>query len=81
MRALVNRWKEGKGCSWCGFKGRHYQLHLDHIDPTTKVNMRHRAYEPGWSKIRIKAEVRKCQLLCANCHAEKTFSNNDHLPN
>lgn len=80
IRGLVNRWKERKGCLWCGFKGRHYQLHLDHIEPGSKKNKGNsRAYEPSWSLKRVKQEIRKCQILCANCHAHKTFSNSDHL--
>ena len=80
IRKLINRWKEKLGCSWCKFKGRHYQLHLDHIDPFSKLKTGNsRAYEPSWSIKRIKQELKKCQILCANCHAEKTFNNKDHL--
>lgn len=81
MRALVNRWKVMKGCSECGFKGHHFQLDLDHTDPYTKENKgNHRAYEPSWSKAKIKNELRKCVILCANCHRLKTYTNGDHLP-
>lgn len=80
IRKIVNRWKEIKGCSWCGFKGKHFQLDLDHIDKTTKANKGNsRAFEPSWSKVRVKVELAKCQVLCKNCHALKTFSNEDHL--
>lgn len=81
MRKLVNRWKCMKGCSECGFKGHHFQLDLDHVDPTTKTNNNnHRAYEPSWSKERIKKELSLCVILCANCHRLKTYKNGDHLP-
>lgn len=80
MRQLVNRWKEMKGCSSCGFKGHHFQLDLDHINSSSKKNEGNsRAYEPSWSKARIKEELAKCQILCANCHRLKTFLNSDHL--
>lgn len=79
MRSIVNSWKEERGCSWCGFMGKHYQLDLDHIDPTTKYGQNHRAYEPNWKWERIKKELDKCQILCANCHREKTFRDSDHL--
>lgn len=79
MRSLVNRWKEIKGCSCCGFKGKHFQLDLDHVDPSTKYAQNHRAYEPNWKKERIKEELAKCVILCANCHRMKTFTNGDHL--
>lgn len=80
MRRVVNRWKCMKGCSVCGFKGHHFQLDLDHVDPTTKNNKgNHRSYEPGWNKDKIKEELSKCVILCANCHRLKTFMNSDHL--
>lgn len=82
MRALVNRWKTIKGCSQCGFKGHHFQLDLDHIDPETKRNKgtgNHRSYEPSWNKERIKEELSKCVILCANCHRLKTYLSKDHL--
>ena len=79
VRSVVNRWKEMKGCSACGFKGKHYQLDLDHVDPSTKYGQNHRAYEPNWRMERIKQELAKCVILCANCHREKTFRNSDHL--
>lgn len=79
MRNLVNRWKCMKGCSECGFKGHHFQLDLDHVDPSSKYAQNHRAYEPNWKKERIKKELAKCVILCANCHRLKTFMNNEHV--
>lgn len=79
IRRVVNRWKEWKGCSACGFKGKHYQLDLDHVDPKTKYAQNHRAYEPNWRLPRVQEELSKCVILCANCHREKTFKNSDHL--
>lgn len=80
VRRVVNRWKEIKGCSVCGFHGKHYQLDLDHVDPKTKTGKQnHRAYEPNWKMSRVKEELSKCVILCANCHREKTFRNSDHL--
>ena len=79
MRKLVNRWKVMKGCSACGFKGKHFQLDLDHVDPSTKYGQNRRAYEPNWKLERIKKELAKCVILCANCHRLKTFMNNDHI--
>lgn len=79
VRNTVNSWKESEGCSACGFMGKHYQLDLDHIDPSTKYGQNHRAYEPNWKIDRVWEEIAKCQILCANCHREKTFLNSDHL--
>lgn len=45
-------------------------LELDHIDPATKFT--HRIFSYSWAK--IEAELKKCQLLCAPCHFEKTLA-------
>jgi len=75
-RKLVGRWKLRKGCSSCDFKARHsFQLELDHIvwGVTKKYKGTDRAFEAHWSKERIKRELSKCQVLCKNCHALKTY--------
>ena len=43
-------------------------LELDHIDPEIKES--HRIF--SWSKKRFDAEIKKCQVLCRDCHKEKT---------
>ncbi len=70
-----------KGCSKCDFKAEHpFQLDLDHRDPSTKTNKTNsRAYEPSWNLKRIKEELSKCDVLCKNCHALKTYLNKDYL--
>lgn len=75
-RRLVGRWKMLKGCSHCDFKANHsFQLELDHIvwGVTKKYKGTDRAFEAYWSKGRIKKELSKCQVLCKNCHALKTY--------
>lgn len=67
---------EGKVCAKCESVER---LELDHIDPTIKK------YEPralwGMSEAnpnRI-AELAKCQILCHDCHKEKTKEDRKRL--
>ena len=70
---LVGRWKVLKGCCKCGYNKHQSALHLNHIDPTTKYKSGSaKAYDAGWSKDRIKEELVKCEVLCANCHAIET---------
>jgi hypothetical protein len=73
--SLVNRWKMTKGCKQCGYKKHPSALVLDHIDPMTKDrNKRNgRAYNPLWSKVRLKEELTKVQVLCACCHNIRTY--------
>ena len=74
---LMARWKTFKGCSICGYNKCSASLQLDHLDPSTKcstLKRQKRAYNPKWNKNRLKKELAKCQVLCANCHAERTFN-------
>lgn len=81
MRAIVDAYKMEKGCQICGFAEHPFALHLDHVDPYKKTNRGKagRAVEVSWSEVRIIEELWKCQVLCANCHAIKTYNNSDHL--
>ena len=68
----IDRVKRFKGCIKCGFKIP-AALQFHHVDPSTKEhnvsNMRRSSYIQ-WG--RIKKEMRKCIVLCANCHAVET---------
>ena len=80
MREYLNQKKLSSGCSICGYNKCAFALHFDHINPLTKDNKGNsRAVEVSWSKERIDKELTKCVILCANCHAEKTFQKQDYL--
>jgi hypothetical protein len=71
---LVKRWKLFKGCRNCNFKAVHScQLDIDHIIPKTWKKKDRQAINTSWSKKRLKQELSKCQVLCANCHRLKTY--------
>lgn len=50
------------------------RLQFDHIDPRTKLS--HCIWT--WGPERRAAELAKCQLLCEQCHIQKTIDNNEH---
>ena len=55
----------GGKCARCGATE---DLHIDHIDPSTKeFNVKERL---SWDA--VKEELRKCQALCGACHRDKT---------
>lgn len=60
----------GGKCSRCGYDRYPGALDLHHTDPEVKDHtiMRH-LMARAWDKIR--AELDKCVLLCANCHREE----------
>lgn len=55
----------GGKCTHCGSDER---LEFDHLDPTQKTS--HRIWT--WKEERIAKELEKCQLLCRQCHQNKT---------
>ena len=59
----------------CGYHKNFAALDFDHIDPTTKKRtISHLlAINQPWAWQAALRESRKCQVLCANCHREKTF--------
>ena len=60
------KYKGGK-CSYCGYNKCISALEFHHVDPKEKDP----TWRMGWSFDRIKIEIDKCVLLCANCHREE----------
>jgi hypothetical protein len=63
--------KEGRPCSDCDQIFEPEAMHWDHREGTQK---QHNVADLGrrWNKARVLAEVEKCDLVCANCHAART---------
>ena len=60
----------GGGCSICGYNKNLSALEFHHIDSSTKsFNIDARVLSNS-SIIKIRKELVKCILLCANCHQE-----------
>ena len=70
-RRVLQRYKTIKGCTSCGYRKNAAALQFDHRDPTTK-EITIAAATHRWSLRKLATEVAKCDVLCANCHAEKT---------
>ncbi len=60
---------KGGRCQVCGYERCIEALEFHHLDPTQKdFGISHKGYTRSWEK--VKEEVDKCILLCANCHRE-----------
>jgi hypothetical protein len=72
VRAELDRIKLAAGCVDCGYNAHPAALHFDHIDPLTKSF----TIAPGWSRAKhlLEAEIAKCEIRCANCHAVRTVT-------
>jgi len=67
-QALISRYKTACGCSICGYNKHPFALDFDHLDPSTKRGAGYAAVCSSWSRKRLKEEIRKCRVVCANCH-------------
>lgn len=68
-REYVLTCKDGP-CMDCGIKYPPYVMHFDHRPDEEKLFGLAKMATRGLDK--IKAEIAKCDLVCANCHAERT---------
>lgn len=59
----------GGKCSECGYKRSVKALQFHHRDPKKKEFGIGQRMRRSWSV--VKKELKKCVLICANCHAEK----------
>lgn len=81
-RAITNRIKSERGCEVCGFNAHPAALQFDHIDPATKYRTKAgKVVHPSdmikggrYSLETVLAEIAKCRVVCANCHAIHTHT-------
>lgn len=58
----------GGGCQMCGYNRCDAALDFHHRDPTTKTTRAALLTSLVWEK--VLEEIKKCDLLCSNCHRE-----------
>lgn len=64
--ALYMDSRGGAKCQRCGYDKCSAALEFHHRDPAEKDP----SWSRGWSLPRLKKELDKCDILCANCHRE-----------
>jgi hypothetical protein len=72
-QAYVRDLKESTPCSDCGNTFPYYVTQFDHIG-TDKIMSIADMISSRASWAVLKAEIAKCELVCANCHAERTHN-------
>jgi transposase len=68
MKAILVA-EAGGACKLCGYSGSMGALEFHHLDRAQKT-FELNAKGVAWSLDTLRAEARKCVLLCSNCHAE-----------
>jgi len=68
VRQMAVEYKGGR-CERCGYTKCIDALEFHHTDPSGKdFSISDKGYTRGWNK--VKKELDKCVLVCANCHRE-----------
>lgn len=68
---LINSYKS-KPCADCGVSYPPYVMDFDHIDPENKTDKISTMRRKRMAFAIIEAEIAKCEVVCANCHRERT---------
>lgn len=75
---FIEQYKRALSCIDCGFSGKEfpYVLDFDHVDSSAVKKFNVGSWSHSVLSIEaIKQEIMKCELVCANCHRKRTFSN------
>lgn len=74
-RVQMNELKSGP-CTDCGVRYPYYVMHFDHIGTDKVMDISKLISRASWQT--VLDEIAKCELVCANCHAERTHSRNQY---
>lgn len=68
IKTFLADYKIEKGCFDCGYRKHHSALDFDHVKGVKKLNV-------CFSKSigMAKKEIKKCQVVCSNCHRIRTW--------
>jgi len=65
----LNNYKLTKGCQKCGYNESPYALEFHHRDRKYKTKNVSNFRKSSWTQLdNIVKEVKKCDILCSNCH-------------
>lgn len=64
-RSMINRYKMVAGCTRCGFNEHPAALDLHHTYGPKEFDPGRHAGRP---RVKVLVELRKCEILCSNCH-------------
>ena len=71
-RVFINKVKD-RPCADCGIKYPYYVMDFDHKSNKDKIAEVAYMSTRNWSLEKIKKEIQKCEVVCANCHRIRTF--------
>lgn len=75
IREFIRWVKEGVPCKDCKVSYPYYVMQFDHINPSEKSGTIDYMVS-NYGKAKIFNEMLKCEIVCANCHAVRTYKQN-----
>ncbi len=75
LKQFVNSFKAAP-CKDCSGSFKTHQMDFDHLSGFTKLNNVATLVHDGYSEETIVEEIKKCDLVCANCHRDRTWIRN-----
>lgn len=72
IKAMVRKLKD-KPCAECGERYPPWVMDFDHRPGVEKVLDLSRAVRKAWSERQILEEAAKCDVVCSNCHRDRTY--------
>ena len=70
LRALARQMKS-RPCADCGVRYPYYVMDFDHVDGDKEMIISTLVNRGG--RTRLLAELAKCDVVCSNCHRERTW--------
>lgn len=78
LRDLVRSIKESSPCADCNVSYPYWVMHFDHVDDNKVGNVSRMINNGG--KAKVLEEIAKCDLVCSNCHATRTYARIHNMP-
>jgi len=76
LKKIVVEAKTDKACEDCGKKYPPWVMQFDHPPGSAKVGDVASLVGQAVSVDVLEAEIKKCEVVCANCHADRTYKRN-----
>ena len=73
VREFIQAYKESNPCADCSEYFPYYVMDFDHLDASSKSGTVASLIKHGMS-YRLWEEIDKCELVCSNCHRERTHT-------
>lgn len=73
MKILIREMKANP-CIDCGIQYPYYVMEFDHLPGNIKTCHPANLAARGWGLDRVKDELSGCELVCANCHRQRTHT-------